>query len=257
MKLKNQAFFFTINKFVFPLLYMRHQGKKRIVYRINDTASFKIRVNSSDILVLWEVWKLKEYCSFGFSINPTDVVIDIGAHIGAFAVFAAQRARKGKVIACEPFRENYELLLENMRLNDVDNLAALNVAVSEKNGVARFTVPASNGALGSFFQEEHGEQLSVRTLTLDHLVQTHKLDRIDMLKIDAEGAEYPILFHSSQSTLKMIRHLILEYHDFKDSTYLHEELEDFLRLNGFKVATSLKFSPYNLLFGTGIIAAWR
>jgi FkbM family methyltransferase len=258
LRLRNQKLFFRLNHRIFPLLYLGQQGRRHVVYRVNDSTRFKLRVNSSDKLVLWEVWKLREYDRPGFPIGPADVVLDIGAHIGTFAVLAAKRARKGMVIACEPFKENYDLLLDNLRLNRVDNFTALNVAVGDRNGKRELKVPAFNGALGSFFQEgSERERFGVDSIMLDSLIEDQGLEEVDVLKIDVEGAEYPILFGTSRRTLRRIRRIILEYHDFEESEYHHKDLEKYLKHNGFKIAASPRSFLYGLLFGTGIIHAWR
>ena len=110
MRLKNQRFFMWFNKIIFPFFYLRHQGKQTVVIDAGDGAQFNVRVNTSDILVIWEIWKAKIYDDARFPIRAEDVVVDIGGHIGGFAIRAAKLATRGHVYAYEASSKNYTLL---------------------------------------------------------------------------------------------------------------------------------------------------
>src|SRR3989304_10552599 len=97
MHLKNQRFFMWFNKLAFPLFYLRHQGKSVVLVEAEGGAQFWIRVNSSDVLVIWEIWKAKVYDDVRIPIGAEDVVVDIGAHIGGFAARAARLGHRGRV----------------------------------------------------------------------------------------------------------------------------------------------------------------
>ena len=73
-------------------------GKKRIfdhTYQITDDIKLTLREGTTDTFILWETFKLKTYEYPGFEINHEDIVVDIGGHIGIFAVYAARKANKG------------------------------------------------------------------------------------------------------------------------------------------------------------------
>src|SRR3990167_6652949 len=89
---------------------------------LRDGTKFLRRAGSFDRFVIWEVWSLHDYDKGGFEIKPKDTVIDIGAQIGAFSVYAAKKASKGKVIAYEPFLESFKILETNRKLNKIKNL---------------------------------------------------------------------------------------------------------------------------------------
>src|SRR3989338_3323566 len=65
-----------------------------------------------------------------------DVVIDVGAHIGIFALNASLIVPKGKVYAIEPCRSTYNLLRRNIKLNELENIVTFNFALSDKEGLA-------------------------------------------------------------------------------------------------------------------------
>lgn len=258
MRLKNQHFFIRwFNKLVFPLFYLRHQGKSAVVVEAEGGARFKVRVNTSDILVVWEIWKAKIYDDVRFPIAARDIVVDIGAHIGVFAVRAARLAHGGRVYAYEAYSKNYALLAENRQLNGLDNLHIDNRAVSGRRGEMNFYVPGDNGALGSFLQETDSPMEVVQATTLADIIAEHDLEQIDYLKVDVEGAEYDILSNCSQETLAKVRCVVMEYHEFVGDTRTHLDLVDLLSSHGFSIVVEGGIFPQKFLFGTGIIKAWR
>jgi FkbM family methyltransferase len=258
MRLKNQHFFIRwFNERVFPLFYLRHQGKSAVVVEAQSGTRFKVRVNTSDILVVWEIWSAKIYDDKRFPIAESDVVVDIGAHIGVFAVRAARQAHRGRVYAYEAYSKNYALLAENRQLNDLDNLHIDNRAVSGHRGEMNFYVPGDNGALGSFLQETDSPMEVVQAMTLADIIAEHSLEQIDYLKVDVEGAEYEILSNCSQETLAKVRCVVMEYHEFVGDTRTHLDLVNLLRSHGFNTVVEGGIFPQKFLFGTGIIKAWR
>jgi len=223
------------NRLVFPLFYLGHWKKETVVVKAGERNRFRVRVNSSDILLIWEIWKFGVYKNARVPINPKDIVVDIGAHIGVFSVWAAQQADQGSVYAYEASRANYELLVKNKRLNTAGNLHTKNLAVFGKAGQYDFYQPGGNGALGSLLQDKRSEKETVTAITLENLFDEQRLDHIDYLKLDVEGAEYPILLGSSAKTLGRIKHIVLEYHELEGTLWGPDDLESKLQSCGFEV----------------------
>ena len=121
--------------------------------------------------------------------KPGMVVVDAGANIGFHTVVMARAVGPaGRVIAVEPNSENCRLILLNAKANDVDNVELLPVALDTHQGWAYFSTHlGSNGGLIPTDDEAmlDGRGLVVPTFTLDSLVDA----RVDVLKIDLEGAE--------------------------------------------------------------------
>jgi hypothetical protein len=67
-------------------------------------------------------------------ISRSNIIIDVGAHIGIFTLYAAKRGKR--VIAIEPVPSNYKWLHVNIRLNNIKNVIPLNIALSDFNGEA-------------------------------------------------------------------------------------------------------------------------
>ena len=118
------------NWYVYPLVYFKLTKKEHVIFETKTGLNIKIRVNSTDLMALTHVWMIQEYSNSGFDINDSDIVIDIGAHIGLFALFASQFCKQGKIFCFEPIKENYELLVENINSNKIKNIIPFNFAVS-------------------------------------------------------------------------------------------------------------------------------
>ncbi|HSG42929.1 MAG TPA: FkbM family methyltransferase [Anaerolineales bacterium] len=257
MRLKNQRFFMWFNKIIFPFFYLRHQGKQTIIVNGDEDTQFTVRVNTSDILVIWEIWKAKIYDDARFPIREEDVVVDIGGHIGGFAVRAAKLAHRGQVYAYEASSKNYAVLEKNLQLNNTKNLHSHNQAVSHQSGKMKFFMPSDNGALGSLLQETDSPMETVQATTLPEIITENNIQQIDYLKMDVEGAEYDILFKCPADTLKKVKCIVMEYHEFEGDQRDHHDLIKVLQSNGFHVEIEDGIFPQKFLFGTGIIKAWR
>ncbi len=257
MKLKNQRFFLWFNRLVFPLFYLNHQGKSSVVVNADQDTRFHVRVNTSDILVIWEIWRAGIYDDPRFPIREDFVVVDVGAHIGGFSIRAAQRAPGGRVFAYEASGKNFSMLEANKKLNKLQNLHIENAAVSDQRGKMKFFLPGENGALGSLLQDSNSPSETVRTITLKNIFEEHDLKQINYLKMDVEGAEYNILAGCNEETLAKIQHIVMEYHEFQGDSRSHRDLVNILQSHGFRVAVEGGIFPQKILFGTGIIKAWR
>jgi len=257
MRLKNQRLFTWLNKVIFPFFYLRHQGKQTAMIDAGGGAQFNVRVNTSDIFVIWEIWKAKIYDDSRFPIHSEDVVVDIGGHIGGFAVRAAKLATHGQVFAYEASSKNYTLLKKNRQLNNVDNLHIHNQAVSHQSGEMKFYIPSDNGALGSLLQETDSPMETVQATTLTDIITANNIEQINFLKMDVEGAEYDILLNCPTETFKKVKCIVMEYHEFEGDQRNHRDLVKLLQSSGFHVEIEDGIFPQKFLFGTGIIKAWR
>ena len=135
---------------------------------------------------------------------PGMVVVDVGAHIGYFSLLAARLVgAAGKVYAFEPAPANFRLLTKNVDLNGLRNIIAVNKAVSDRVGESiLFLQP---GTLGhSLFPETLGKgetSIKVESITLDRFFADENWPHVDLVKIDAEGAE-PAVVNGMAELLK-------------------------------------------------------
>lgn len=202
-----------------------------------------------------DVWIVKETCLDGdyerVGFRPADgwTVIDVGAGLGDFAVRAALGRPAAAVYAYEPFPDSYQLLAANVALNGLRNVRAYPTAVGApdqptltlhagaeaavQHSTARAAAPAGPpGAADT--AAAAGQTLVVLCTSLDAIFADHGLARCDLLKIDCEGGEYDILFHTSAATLARVRRVAMEYHDGV-TQHSHLDLVRFFRAHGFAV----------------------
>ncbi len=262
MRLKNEQFFVWFNRLFFSLFYLRHQGKSTVVVNAKDGARFRVRVNTSDRLMIWEVWNAKTYDDKQFPIREEDTVVDIGAHIGAFSVRAAGLAHRGHVYAYEPSSNNFDMLTANRLLNNLDNLYIEKSAVSGRQGQMTLYTPAGNPIMGSLLQSASAHTESVNVTTMTDIVAQRRIARIDLLKMDVEGAEYDILFNCPDETLAKIQRVVMEYHEYEGEKRNRFDLARLLEAHGFRAVVEKGAFPQPQWFGTGIsrigtLKAWR
>ncbi len=255
MRILNQQLFRFGKRFL-PLLFLRNAGQTTMIQDINPATRMKIRVNTFDRQAIYEVWKMKEYQNRHFTIGRGEVIVDIGAHIGAFSVWAAQQADAGQVLAFEPNPGNYALLVENGRLNQLTNLRTFNSAVSMGRGQAKLYSSDHHNMTHSFFEEAGGAYDLVPTLSLGDILEEHRLKTVDYLKIDAEGAEYDIILHAPAEVLRRVDKIFIEYHDYLDHGHSHKELRGRLAASGFEIEIGASAFHRHIL-KLGLIMAHR
>ena len=137
-------------------------------------------------------------------------VIDVGANAGVYTFSAAQKVGKtGTVIAIEPFVGCVNLLQETCRINQLPQVKVCHGAASNRPGKSKLSLKASS-ELNELSDRDlpEGTYEEVNCFTLDSLIETYQLDRIDFLKIDAEGHEVPVL-KGSDRILSEFRPVIL------------------------------------------------
>ena len=207
-----------------------------------------------DLLTITDDIFFKQVYTHGpVQVEAGDVVVDIGANVGVFSLYAAARTNQ-RVLSYEPYPENYEFLLCNLRDNRVAHVDTRQAAVTDILGVAQlYIAPRSGGHL----MFDHGikgkltETVEVPSVTLPSILENETLERIDFLKMDCEGSEGMILRSTPPEMLRRIRKIAMEYHD-NVSPLSHEEMQQLLQRNGFQTALRGKEdSPFGMLY------AWR
>lgn len=125
-------------------------------------------------------------------MGPEKVFVDVGAHIGLFSIIAAKAGRPGgRVVSFEPDPVNRAILARNAALNGVA-LDIRDCAIAGQEGQATLFTSSENRAIHSIVPEPRLEPaMSVTTSTLER--QLSGLDRIDLLKLDVQGAEPEII----------------------------------------------------------------
>jgi FkbM family methyltransferase len=145
-------------------------------------------------LVTTGEWERYETSLFARALEEGMVAVDIGANIGLYTLEAARRVGStGNVIAFEPEPHNFDLLCRNIEANHFQNVTTVRKALSNQRGVARLAMSPDN--FGGHHIEpspSSADSIEVETLALDEFFRG-RLTRIDVIKLDAEGAEMSIL----------------------------------------------------------------
>ena len=188
-----------------------------------------------------DVWVIKETCldrdyENGTGLQDNWTIIDIGAGLGDFTAYAAQRSPNGRVFAYEPFPESFALLQQNVALNKLRNVEAEPYAVAAKPGSLALNVGAGEAVQHSTTQAG-ANTIEVQAITLQQIFDVHGLNRCDFLKMDIEGGEYAILQGMDANLLKRVQRIALEYHD-NTPAGKHDELVRRLQSSGFQVQVS-------------------
>lgn len=172
-----------------------------------------------------------------FQVDPEGVVLDIGAHIGAFTLFAGSRVPRGRVLAVEACRESYELLVRNVEMNGLSGVETAHLALSDRSGeIQLHHSPTGNwGHTITKATTDEGSEMSP-TETLPIFMEKHGVERCSIAKFNCEGAEFPILMATPAEVLRRIDQMLVLYHlDLVDPRYNLEELEHHLEEAGFKL----------------------
>lgn len=222
-------------------LFVGDRGRIRTVGFREGTREFQARVNEDN---LWIAVKdnlvLGEYERFGIELDGLrGVVVDAGAHVGIFSLLAS--AHVETVLAFEAHPENFALLSENVARNGSHNVEPRNCALWLERGEVEF-VEGEETSSGSIVGGQ-GRTFAVEAETLDSIVAAS--GPVDLLKLDIEGAEFDVLDHASDATLRQISAVVAELHLEGRAQRLAPTL-DRLRRSGFTV--TLRHPP---------IAYWR
>ena len=157
-----------------------------------------------------------------------EVFVDVGANVGGYSVRLGKNFRR--VISVEPNPRAADALRRNVELNHLSNVQVVQKAISDTTGETIMSVPSSGKTTRSSIVEEynHGSSFSVHTSTLDNLLGEY--DRIDLVKVDAEGAEVRVL-RGAENTLRKTSRLVLE-----TGSWSERDIREILDRNGFKIS---------------------
>lgn len=142
-------------------------------------------------------------------LRPGMTFIDVGANKGDFTLLAARLAgNSGTVISIEPEPENQLILQRSIELNAYSNIRVLHIALSDRDGIANLQIGSTSGS-HTLCPEFNGlRTVAVPIRTLDGVVAEQQLGLVDMIKVDVEGWELPVLRGAAQ-TLRANPRIIL------------------------------------------------
>lgn len=168
---------------------------------------------------LLELWYEQAYFPNGFYLPKSDdLIVDIGANIGLFSLRVARINPHCQIAAFEPFPENFSCLSINRNNFCLENLAVHQYAISSsyrQDLILETGFRSLDHKLLNQSDEisSSSNYLPVQVIPLEGVFDIVKAQEISLLKIDIEGAERDIFESISESILKRIHSLVIEYHD--------------------------------------------
>ena len=220
-------------------IHRRLWGHNRI-----DLASGEVLVSPVEepLLTMFdEAWVEECYRPLDWVSTDGGVVVDIGACVGVFAVWAVRQAGAGRVVAVEPTPSSARVLRENLARNRIESVTVCQCAVGGSRRRAPLFRRGPQAMNTLFRTDNYRSEFSVvddvDVVTLDDLFDSCGIDRCDLLKLDCEGAEYEILAGASPATLAKVRAVVAEYHvGMNDGD--PSALANLLEAAGFRVTVS-------------------
>jgi FkbM family methyltransferase len=230
-----------------------------------DSFIFSLRNNRMrdaivDLAMALSCFHDQQYNPTGFELKEGDAVVDIGGHIGSFALHAASEVgQRGRVLVYEPSPDNHTHLRHNIAQSGFSNVQPFATAIAGTKGNRQFFSNPMNMAMHNFYQK--GNYVSyVSAITLADVFAEHQIERCNFLKIDCEGAEYEILYNTPKHIFDRIDRIAMEYHQppfygLNANDHDPERLASFLRDAGFSVRMQPENRMHGLLFASRGLAS--
>jgi len=185
----------------------------------------------SDVVVLWdgtriahpaqrngllealqEIWLERIYTDGFYRPADGDVIVDAGANIGLFTILMTRQNPRCRVIALEPFAENFQYLEANVARACPKNVTCHEVALGAGSGRGQMRTVGTR-SLDHVLHFEATEAFGIPVIPLAGLFDLVHADEIDFLKVDIEGSEHEVFASASPELLGRFTRIAMEYHD--------------------------------------------
>ena len=175
------------------------------------------------------------------SLPANPVIIDIGANAGYFNVLLFSKIEAASVFAYEPILSNYELFTKiigiNPRMQKGVHLFNKAVTGTRQEYVDLFMETASdNSVIASVyadFDTQNQHSIRVPAISLQEIINSNHLQHVDLVKVDCEGSEYPIIYETPAAIWDKINMLTIEVHNLDKELRNTEFLSQFLQKKGY------------------------
>lgn len=193
----------------YPEVYTMRHG--------NAVRTMVLRHGSMDWGIVKEVYEGKSYSRH--LPKDANVVVDVGASTGVFTLLASMMYPNAVIYAyeCEPV--NFGLLVHNIIRNGLENrVKAYQYAITGMRGKRVLNIHRPLNGVGGHsvvwgWSEPVGAKLEVKSITLEDVFQTNRIESIDVLKLDIEGSEREVIQSPYMMRVNMVT---MEAHGSKD-----------------------------------------
>lgn len=224
-------------RIIIPYLF----GKKLVEIRVG-LDRLLIAPRTLDVATIYEIYEDKCYLPrHSIKDKPCfETVLDIGANIGVFSVWALRHLNAKRIIAVEPSKLNYKELLKNIEGRG-GKVKAFNKALFSTNGVVG--LKTSNEFPGPWSRISIQKQKdTIESITLSKLIEDEKIETIDLLKMDIEGAEQYILTSENKNIFRnKIKYIMMEAHTV--DRYNPEKATEYLKNANYDVISEIQRYP--------------
>ena len=201
-----------------------------------------------DEIFVAEVYKLSKS-------NQTRTIVDIGANVGLFSVYALLKIPRANIYAVEADPFVFQELAKNLRANELTNkIKIFHQAMASKPGKI-VLYAAKHFGWSSIFNDQgakSGRPVEVDAANLTLFCKEHHLEKIDYLKVDIEGAEYDFILGDRDFFRNEIEEMAVEVdRDPRDKRYFYDDLIRVLKQNYRLVRVGSLPSEYPLLYCSG------
>lgn len=176
------------------------------ILHFNEIPFYFREGNFGDMYTIRENLGCKQYKQLKF--NESDIILDIGGHIGTFAVPLANKVRKIVTVEMDP--DNYKLLEANVRF--YKSIISLNKAVVSNEHsdapIEYYKANKNSGAHSMYVKRRRGNPLTAEIVRIGELLSVYKPT---IIKCDVEGAEYDI-FNTDLKIPDFVKQIIIEFH---------------------------------------------
>ncbi|MBD2292363.1 FkbM family methyltransferase [Anabaena sphaerica FACHB-251] len=225
----------SILKFVSWQLYKRLTQKYIDIQLVNN---IKIRCHTDSRSAAAALYcGLYDYHDMNFLLRylrAEDSFLDIGANIGIYTLLAASIIKNGTIYSFEALPKNYTRLEENIRINQLDQVKTYSLAISNLIGNIALNL-AEGDSMPFISTQSHEKTLTVKTDTLNNILNNESLSKLTLAKIDIEGAELLALKGATSLLKKQLPHVwIMEINNaVSNFDYNKEDLVNFLQDYGY------------------------
>jgi FkbM family methyltransferase len=188
-----------------------------------------------------EIWEKESLNIFYNLVNKNENVniVDIGANVGLYSLYA-KFLPKSQFYSFEPYKFTYDILNDNIKLNDITNVKTYNFGIADKKGKTILNVCLTHDGLHTMgdnpLRFSNITPMEVEIDTLDNIFFNNNI-KVDFIKIDTEGYEYFIL-KGGEQTIKTYKPIIqLEFNEtnMRQCNINPRDLDNYIMELGYKV----------------------
>ena len=188
-------------------------------YRKFAVRGYNIYLNISESVMMLKramgKYESEKFSAIENVVQKGMVFLDIGANKGDFSLFAGQMVGStGKIIAFEPEPNNCRWIRKSIQVNHFDNIVLMEIALSNENGDKKLFLGKKSGwhTLVKGQKDREEGEITIQTQKLDSIIDALNLTRIDVMKIDVEGAEYDLIKGGEKAIEKFRPIIFMDLH---------------------------------------------